>query len=96
MRNESAKLRTKTVSGSDVTVVETEVFVEEKSIMYGEFYAAYQVGLNPKHTLEMDPADFEAAIISGQMPTEVEYKSAVYNIIRLYKRDARHVEVVIG
>lgn len=95
MRNDVAILRTKTATGATVSVAETPIFVETKSIGYGEFYAAYQTGLNPKLTLLVDIDDWRSACIDKQIPTEAEYDDVIYNIIRTYQANGI-LEVVLG
>lgn len=96
MRNEVIKIICKQVSGSTVTENSYEVFAEKKSVSRSEFYAAYQVGLNPRYMFDIDTDDW--LWISAQNdndPTEIEYNGKRYTIIRSYERHAS-TEVTCG
>ena len=96
MRNQICKLRTKTVSGSEITWHEKEVFCGEKSIVASEFYASYNVGLKLEYSLDVDPYDFEEAYQEGEAPSEVEYKKKIYILVRTYKPNETSMELKIG
>lgn len=94
MKNEQMDLITKITEGSVVTEQRTTVFCEVKSATRSEFYAAYQVGLNPKIVFVVDTLDYEMASEYDE-PTEAEYKGKKYNIIRSFKK-FNETEVTCG
>lgn len=97
LHNDEAKLVTLVATGSKVVRNETEVFCGRKSVGYREFYAAIEVGLNPSYVFEMDVDEYERACsVEGgkrQIPTELIYDGAKYNIIRTYEKPDGTIEV---
>lgn len=99
MRNEIIKLITTTAQGTQLYEERIEVFAEEKSVVRAEFYGAYQVGLNPKHTFIIDSLDYELSrkVIDSveTYAQEVEYNGAKFTIIRSYD-DGVDAELIVG
>ena len=99
-RNDQATLITITAAGSVLSETRTTLFCGKKSVRYGEFYAATQVGINPKILLEFDLGDYENAYVTTndgtQEPTELEFRGQRYNIIRTYEPDNYTIEVTAG
>ena len=104
MMNEQATLVTITASGATLTRKETTLFCDKKSVRYGEFYAATQVGINPKYTFEFNQEEYETAIVTTgegaseekHRPTELIYKGERFNIIRTYEPSVYSIEVTVG
>lgn len=96
MRDELIQLVTKTATGSLVTESTHNVWAERQSVKRTEFYAAYQVGLNPQYTFSINVEDWYAAHdTNGNPPTEVLMDTKHFNIIRAYEKGA-DVEVVVA
>lgn len=91
MRNDVITLVSKKVNGASIESVENQVFARKKSVRQSEFYAAYQVGLNPSLVFVVDARDFDGA----SEPTEVIYNGKTYTIIRTYCTGAT-VEITVG
>lgn len=91
MSNDVIVLVAKVADGANVSLKKTRVFAEKKSVRQSEFYAAYQVGLNPSLVFVVDARDFENA----SEPTEVIYNDKTYTIIRTYCTGAT-VEITVG
>jgi len=104
IHNDEATLVTLTAVDSQVTRTEKTLFCGRKSVRYGEFYAAVQVGLKPQYVFEFDVDEFESAcVITGtapnavkHWPTELIYEGCKYNIIRTYEPPDGMIEVTVG
>lgn len=100
IHNDEAKLVTLTATESQVIRTETSVFCGKKSVGYREFYAAVEVGLNPSYIFEMDTDEYEQAVITTngvrQIPTELIYGGAKFNIIRTYEKPDGTIEVTVS
>lgn len=104
MRNDEATLVTITRNKAVLTRHEKTLFCGKKSVRGSEFYAATQVGINPKYVLEFDLDEYESSfieVVDGQRtftqePTEVIYNGQTYNIIRTYEPDNYTIEVTVG
>lgn len=94
LRNEKIKLITKIVKGSTTSDQETEVYAEKKAVNYREFYAAQQVGLNPRLVFSVDLLDYEAAVVERE-PTEIIFNGRRYVIIRVYE-SASSIELTVS
>lgn len=76
----------------ETTTVETEVYLNKKSVSGTEFYKAIQSGINPSITFETRTSDFEltrhleADTNKPLYATQVKYDGAVYDIIRTYEK----------
>lgn len=92
MRNTKIKLLIKHQNGAEVTETERTVWADRKNVTRAEFYAAYQVGLNPRYTFEISARDWNHP---GDEPVALEYNGRRYNIIRTYEKfDV--MEVIVG
>lgn len=84
---------------SEITEKRIEVFVNKKSVARQEFYASYQIGVNPTCVFEMRVEDFEMSktIEQGtnrpQYATKILYEDAEYNIIRTYEKADGMIEL---
>ena len=100
MHNDECKLVTLTRNEAQVTRTETSVFCGKKSVSFREFYAAVEVGINPSYVFEMDVDEYEAAVITTngvrQVPTELIYGGAKFNIIRTYEKPDGTIEVTVS
>lgn len=100
IHNDECKLVTLTASEATVTRTETSVFCGKKSVSYREFYAAVEVGINPAYIFEMDVNEYEEAVITTngvrQIPTELIYGGAKFNIIRTYEKPDGTIEVTVS
>ena len=102
-RNDQATLVTVTANGATVTRTEKTLFCAKKSVAYTEFYAATQVGINPKYIFVFDLDDYEASFVTvgtGEAahkvrPTELIYRGEKFNIIRTYENHFE-IEVTVG
>lgn len=95
VRNESVELITKVVTDAEVKEITTEVFAEKKGVTYREFYAAQQVGMNPRVIFSVDALDYRSAIISGQEPGELIYDKRKFVIVRVYE-NSNDVELTVS
>lgn len=100
MRNDICILITRIANGSEVNLIENEVFCEKSSCTRNEFYQAYGVGLSPKTALEISPDDYEnASILQNEeliIPQQVVYKGARYNILRTFQKDESTLSLTVG
>ena len=104
MRNDQTTLVTITANKSAKERHETTLWCGKRSATRSEFYAATQVGLNPKYVLEFDLDEYESSFISvtqgertfKQEPTELVYNGETFNIIRTYEPDNYTIEVTVG
>jgi hypothetical protein len=77
---------------SEIITVDTEVFLNKKSVSGTEFYKAVQSGVTPSITFETRTSDFEltrhieADTSKPLYATRVKYDGAVYDIIRTYDK----------
>lgn len=102
--NDQATLVTVTASGATLTKKETTLFCAKKSVRYSEFYAATQVGINPKYVFEFNLEEYETAIVTTgeapnlekHRPTELIYDGETFNIIRTYEPDVYTIEITVG
>ena len=99
MRNELCVLITLYQENGEIERKETEVFCNRKSSNRSEYYAAYAVGLKPRHVLEIDPLDWENASVMNPeciLPNKVIYRGTEYNIYRDYQTNEATLELTIG
>lgn len=100
IHNDEAKLVTLIRNESRVTRTETAVFCAKKSVGYREFYAAVEVGLTPSYVFEIDIDEYEQAVSTQngvrQIPTELIYGGAKFNIIRTYEKPDGTIEVTVS
>ena len=102
-RNDQATLVTVQANGATVTRTEKTLFCAKKSVAYSEFYAATQVGINPKYIFVFDLDDYENSFVTVSIgdeiqrirPTELIYRGEKYNIIRTYETHYE-IEVTVG
>ena len=103
MYKDIAKLRYQTeTTDADgfavIATVETEVFIEVKSVKRSEFYQAMQSGMNPTIVFELRTDDFDLTehFVAGKhlYADSVEFDSQVYDIIRTYKKDDEKIELI--
>lgn len=77
-----------------------QVFCEEKSVRYTEFYEAQRSGYQPRIILEIRNEDWELSARREegrkQYATHVEYDGSDYEVIRYYKTDKAKVQVTLG
>lgn len=66
-----------------------QVFCNERSIGYQEFYRAGTEGLRPEYALTIHDFEYENE-------KQVEYKGQVYEVLRTYKPDAGLLELTVG
>jgi hypothetical protein len=81
-----------TISEGEVKTIETEVFLEKKSVSGTEFYKAAQSGITPSITFETRTCDYELTRHIEQdtnrplFATQVKYDGAIYDVIRTYEK----------
>ena len=104
MKNDQATLVTITRNKATLSRHEVTLWCGKKSVRYGEFYAATQVGINPRYVFEFDLDEYESTYISvtegtktfKQVPTELVFNGDTFNIIRTYEPDNYTIEVTVG
>ena len=101
MYNDIIKLIGHKKENGDYVEFSIEVFAEKKSVTRQEFYASYQVGINPSCTFEINADDWELTKTIEEdtfrplYATNVEWEGARYDIIRTYEKNDM-VELTCG
>lgn len=96
MKSEVIELVTQYKNGTVISEKTASVFAKRKSVAYGEFYAAYGVGLKPKTIFIILPSEYNLADQDGKHATHVRYNGTLYPIIRAYEKDRFTMELTVG
>lgn len=65
-----------------------EVFCNEKSVRYSEFYQAQAVGMKPEIILEIMAVDYEKE-------KYVMYEEEKYTVLKTYKKSSEKIELTL-
>lgn len=96
MKSEIIELVTQYKDGTEIKEKTATIFAQRKSVAYGEFYAAYGVGLKPKNIFLIHPAEYCLADYGDRHATHVRYQNNLYPIIRAYQKDIYTMELTVG
>ena len=66
----------------------TEIFCNEKSVKYNEFYQAQAIGMKPEIVLEIKQADYNKEKF-------VKYEDEEYTVLRFYKTSSENIELTL-
>lgn len=79
-----------------------EIYCDNKSVNFREFYEANNTGINPKIILVLRVEDWElsAHMVNGkkEYASRVEFDGGVYDVIRSYssEKDPAHIDITLG
>lgn len=96
MKSEVIDLVTQYKDGVTIKEQTVTIFAKRKSVAYGEFYAAYGVGIKPKTIFLIHPTEYYLADYAGKHATHIRYKDVLYPIIRAYEKDIYTMELTVG
>lgn len=65
-----------------------DIFCNEKSVRYSEFYQAQAVGMKPELVLEIKQVDYNKE-------NYVKYDEEVYRVLRTYKTSSENIELTL-
>ena len=103
MYKDIAKLRYQTETADAdgfpvIATVETEVFIDVKSVKRTEYYKAMQSGMELSIVFELRTVDYDLTehFVAGKhlYADSVEYDSQIYDIIRTYKPNDEIIELI--
>lgn len=96
MKSEIIELVTQYKDGTEIKENSVTIFAKCRSVTYGEFFAAYGVGIKPKTKFLIHPAEYNLADYEGRQATHVRYRNKLYPIIRAYQKDIYTMELTVG